>query len=63
MLEDNQIVNDKAFFFKFSDLTHVFKALVGTIRGFFSRKEIYDALAMYLYKNHIILRQMSLVHL
>ena len=61
VLEDNQIVNDKAFFFKFSDLTHVFKALVGTIRGFFSRKEIYDALAMYLYKKSYYIALLNVV--
>jgi len=60
-LEDNQILNDKVFYFKVSDLTHIFKALTGTIRGFFSRKEIYDALAMYLYKKSYYIALLNVV--
>jgi hypothetical protein len=61
VLEGNQVVSDKVFYFRASDLTHIFEVLVGIIRGFFSRKEIYDALAMYLYKKSYYIALLNVV--
>jgi len=61
-LDVNQVVKDKQTYLNISDLKEILGSLYWTIRGLFSRKELYDAAAWYLYKKIYYMSLLNIVN-